>query len=254
MQPQPTIHNPNHAVGKTHADLGAGFSSVQGKGIYVTFQWDMIRIDSSDPEQNGKRVKRLRLIKQPIGDPSTAASSYITPEEAANQFPEQWEYFTKYGDMPVSGTALSELPGISVSQIQLMQLSGLRSIEDVLSVGDEVIAKIGIDGRHVSNVAKEWDAKRKENAEAIDYAEAKASFDSALQTEREHTKRLEAENGALAARLEVLEKMLNAGGGGGAPADMSPVSPSGYDEGPDIDDTPNPLADGDGRMDDPLAD
>lgn len=248
------MQHPNQVVtGKTHADLGAGFASVQGKGIYISFQWDMVRLDTVDPEKNGKRVRRLRLIKQPIGDPNTASSSYIAPEAAQELYPAEWEYFTKHGDMPVSGTALSELPGISVSQIQVMQLSGLRSIEDVLSVGEEVISRIGHEGRFVRSVAEEWDKRRKDGAEVTNYAEAKAAQDAALAAEKARADRAEASNAQMAARLEALEAMMNAGGGGNfAP---QPVAPSaGRDEGPDIDSTPNPLADGDGTMDDdPLS-
>lgn len=246
------MQHPNQVVtGKTHADLGAGFASVQGKGIYISFQWDMVRLDTVDPEKNGKRVRRLRLIKQPIGDPNTASSSYITPEAAQELYPAEWEYFTKHGDMPVSGTALSELPGISVSQIQVMQLSGLRSIEDVLSVGEEVISRIGHEGRFVRSVAEEWDKRRKDGAEVTNYAEAKAAQDAAIAAEKSRADRAEAANAQLTARLEALEQMMNAGGG----AAPQPVTPTlARDEGPDIDSTPNPLADGDGTMDDdPLS-
>lgn len=250
------MQQPNQIVtGKTHADLGTGFAAVQGRGIYITFQWDMVKLDTIDPEKNGKRIRRLRLMKQPIGDPNTSSSSYITEDKAQELYPAEWEYFTKHGDMPVSGTALSELPGISNSQIQIMQLCGLRSIEDVLSVGEEVIGRIGHEGRFVRSVAEEWKKRSTDGADVIDYAEMKAASDAALTAQKSRADRAEAANTQLTARLEALEQMMNAGGGGGTQA-MQPVGPTvAHDEGPDIDSTHNPLADGDGGMDDdPLQD
>jgi hypothetical protein len=215
----------------------------------------MVRLETADPERNGKRERRLRLIKQPIGDPSTAAASYITPEKAQELYPAEWDYFNKHGDMPMTGTALSELPGISVSQIQIMQLSGLRSIEDVLAVGEEVIGRIGHDGRFVRSVAEEWQKRRDENSDMMNYAEAKASSDAALNAERQARQALEDTNAQLSARLEALEKMM-AGGATGGNAMMNMDPPTRHDEGADIDDTPNPLAEGSGLLDDndPLTD
>lgn len=252
------MQQPNQIVtGKTHKDLGSAFSSVQGRGIYVSFQWHMIRLETVDPEKNGKRVRRLRLIKQPIGDPNTASSDYITKEKAAELYPAEWEYFTKNGDMPTTGTALSELPGISNSQIQIMQLSGLRSIEDVMSVGDEVIDRIGHEGRFVRSVAEEWDKRRVEGAEVTDYAEVKAASDAAMVAQKARADRAEASNIQLTARLEALEAMMQSTAPTGSTHQM-PTLPStiARDEGADIDNTPNPLADGDGTMgdDDPLKD
>lgn len=245
---------------QSHKDLGQGFSNVQGQGIYISFQWDMIRLKTANQELNGKRVRRLRLMRQPIGDPNTASATYITAELAQERYPAEWEYFTKHGDMPVTGTPLSELPGISVSQIQIMQLSGLRSIEDVISVGQEVVDRIGHEGRFVRSIAEEWKKRADEGAELTDFAELKAANDAALAAANSRAERSEVLASNLQARLEALEGMMNAGGGQPAAMLGGPVPPQsiymgGRDEGPDIDNTPNPLAEGSGNMDDdPLGD
>lgn len=248
------MQNTPFVQAKTSADLGSAFGAVQGRGIYVAFQWDMVKLDTIDVEKNGKRVRRLRIMKQPIGDPNTSSSSYISEAEAAQLYPAEWEYFNKHGDMPATGTALSELPGISNSQIQIMQLSGLRSIEDVLSVGEEVIAKIGLEGRFVRSVADQWMKVKEDNSELTDYAAVKASTDAKLTAEKSRADKAEAQNTQLIARLEAMEAL--AGTGGQNAMQMQPVGPGvARDEGPDIDSTDNPLADGDGTMgDDPLQD
>lgn len=234
-------------------DLGQHFGGVQGKGIYITFHWVKVKLQSVDPAKNGKFERRLRIIKQPVGDPNSASASYIKPEAAQKQYPLEWDYFTKHGDMPLTGTALSELPGISMSQIQMMQLAGLRSIEDILSVRDEVINSIGYEGRVVLNVAREWQARKDENAEAIDYAETKAAQDAALQAANSRADAADAQNRELLARIEAMEKLMSGSGAAQMAIGHQQEQPMGMgrrDEGADIDDTPNPLADGNGDLDD----
>jgi hypothetical protein len=237
---------------KTHSDLGSSFGSVSGRGIYISFQWDMITLNTSDPERAGKRERRLRLMKQPVGDPSSCSSSYITEQQAKEKFPAEWEYFSKYSEMPTTGTPLSELPGVSQSQIQIMNLSGLRSIEDVLGVSEEVINRVGHEGRFVLNVAKEWKKRATEHGDMIDFAEQTAAFDQRLKAETQARMNAEAQNNELMARLKALEGLLSQNGNIPTPvqpgAGNDPVAVQGDD--PALEDTNNPLADGDGTMDD----
>jgi len=244
-------HNALNVSSLSGANLGKEFSSVHGGGVYITFQWDMVKLKYVDPEKNGKTQRRLRLTKQPIGDPSTAATSYITEDEARQNFPAEWEYFTKHGDMPETGTPLSELPGISVSQMQIMQIAGLRSIEDVLGVGEEIINRVGHEGRMVRSVAEAWKKNADEHSDMINFAEAKANSEAAIAAAKQRAERAEASSREMAARLEAL---MAAGNGGQAIAGGM-EQPIGRDEGPSIDDTPNPLADGPAEIndDDPLA-
>lgn len=240
---------------RTGMNLGKGFEATAAyKGVYISFRWAEVRLQSSDPEKNGRRERRLVVVRQPIGDPSTQSTTHMKPEKAKELYPAEWEYFTKNGEMPMSGTPLSELPGISVSQIQIMQLSGLRSVEDVLSVAEEIINRIGHDGRYVRSVAEEWQRKASENADLTDFAEIKAAQTAALNAANARAERFQRANADLEARLAALEKLLggNVKGGPQIP-DMQAVTT--YDPGPDIDSTRNPLAEGTGEMsDDPLED
>lgn len=240
---------------KTGAELGPGFEATAnyGKGIYISFRWTEIRITSTDPEKNGRRSRRLVLTKQPIGDPDTQATSYITPERAAELYPAEWDYFNKHGDMPMVGTALSELPGISVSQIQIMQISGLRSIEDVLSAADEVINRIGHDARYVRSVADEWKKRADDNADLTSFAEQNAAAAAALAAANARADNFQKQAAEMEARLSAMEKLMSGMGPSAQPARMEMVPITPRDEGPDIDSTPNPLAEGTGVMeDDPL--
>ena len=238
---------------QTAVDLGAAFGPVSAAaGIYITFQWRQITLQSSDPTKNGKRQRRLTLIKQPVGDPSTQSVTYITEEMAKQLYPAEWEFFNKHGEMPISGTPLSELPGISVSQIQILMISGLRSVEDLLSINEEAVNRIGHEARFVRLVAEEWKKKADENSALTDFAEVKAAQASALQAEKHRAERAEASLQEALARLSALEKLV-----GGSPqmaASGMPVGPGAdpvaFDSGPAVEETYNALAEGTGEMDD----
>lgn len=232
-------------------------SAVQSKGIHVSFGWTMVRLKSADPEKNGKKERRLVLIKQPIGDPSTCSTSFIAPEVAAKIYPVEWKYFTETGEMPVTGTPLSELPGITNSQIQIMNLSGFRSIEDVLSVAAEVFGGRDIEARAVRDLAEKWRANRDQNADVINSAAQKTAFDSQIASEKAARERAEAEVVAMRARLQALEALVNGNSGGARPVlPGSSGQPERVDSDlPGVDETVNPLADagGDDDDDDPLG-
>jgi len=243
---------PMQITNQTHTTLGKEFADVTGRGLYVSLQWDTVRLENSDPEKNGQREKRLRVMKQPIGDPSTCSSTYMTPDQVKERFPAEWEYFVRTGDMPSNGTALSELPGISVSQMQQVQLSGLRSIEDVASAPMETINRIGHEGRYVQTLAVEWVRRAKSEAKLIDYAEHKAALVASNDAADARAVRAENASRALQARLEALEAVLRSGGGNMPTAQDGGDKLAGYDAGPALDTTPNPLADGDGTMGDDI--
>jgi len=251
--------NPNNAMDKSDIDiaaLAAGSAHTAGKGgVYISFQWEMVSLETVDPMKNGKRERRLKVVKTPVGDPSTTSCSLITPEIAGKRWPAEWEYFTKYGDMPETGTPLTELPGIAQSQIQIMQINGLRSIEDVLQIAPEIINKIGLEGRQVRTIAEMWDKRRTEAGEMPDFAALKAAQDSALEAEREKTSRLEGELAAMRAQIAGMQANMSQAGGAAAQtgdvAAMMGNDPLGIDRGAEVGDSmPNPLAEGDGLYED----
>lgn len=246
------MQNPNMSTDQTNLDLaaalaagGAGVSAGKG-GVYITFQWHMITLKTTNLAKNGQRERRLKVVKTPVGDPSTVAVSFITPAMAERHFPAEWSYFNKHGDMPMNGTALSELPGVSVSQIQIMNINGVRSVEDLLGIPSESISRIGLEGQIIQRVAIEWDNRRKESSELIDYAEVSAKQASALSAETAKTHRLQEEMLAMRAQLEALQRVMPAaqgtaptamGGATGIDAAIERISA------PEVGDAmPNPLA------------
>lgn len=218
---------------KSSGDLGSGFGNIRGKGLRLEFKWVNIKLTSSDPTKNGKVERRLVLVQYPLQDGSTGAANYITPEIAREQFPVEWDYFTKNGDMPINGTALGELPGISMSQVGILLVSGLRSVEDLVSLSDERASAIGIEAREAKKVAVAWMHKAKENAELIDYAARESASQAALEAERQKSAKAESMLQAMQARIDAMERMMS----NGAQSNTSmQARPEGYDSGADLPD------------------
>lgn len=177
----------------TDSDLSSHLGPVAGSGgLHIQFFYAKVRIANSDPSHNGKYENRLCIYKTPKGDRLTIAVRYITEEQAMQEFPREFSMFKQYESVPTNGTPLQELPGISQSQIALLLLHNLRSIEDVTECSQDVINGMGIDVRQAYQIAKRWRQTRDEAAPII----AQAEHDAIIEQKTE----------AMAARLAAAER------------------------------------------------
>lgn len=215
MHPLHQIRNMNQPVGSRHArDLsGVDLSGYKmntagsGEGLLVNFFYAKVKTRNRDAEFNGKIQTRLCVSKQPRGDRSTVAVRYITEEQASREFPQQFAMFKDMGEVMTSGTPLDELPGISISQIGLLVVSGIRSVEDLAGVSDDVVAQIGREASVAQKTAKAW-LKRKAGAEdVLNVAEMEASRDIEKRT---LTEELEKSRAAVKALEQQVAAMLKA--------------------------------------------
>lgn len=159
----------------TNRDLSSHLGPVAGSGgLNVQFFYVKVRITSRNPERNGKFQDRLCIAKMPKGDRLTIATRFISEEQAMQAFPREFAMFRQYESVPTSGTPLQELPGISQSQIALLLLNNLRSIEDVANCPSELINGMGMDVRQAYQVAKRWCQQRDDAAPMIAQAEHEA--------------------------------------------------------------------------------
>lgn len=228
----------------TDADLSTHLQSVTAKGgINVNFFYTKVRIESLDAKLNGTIQTRLCISKQPKGDRSTVAVRFITEEQAQRDFPREFSLFKQYEEVPTTGTPLDELPGISMSQIGLLVLNGLRSIEDLLEVSEDQIAQLGLDAIKAQKTAKAWDQKRKGSAEEINAADIEARFQMQLDA---MTKQME----AMTERNKQLEMQLKAQAavtGASAPASVASgaeEASTGEDLEYDVSNMPDPWSEG----------
>ena len=163
----------------TSADLSSHLGPVSGGHLYVQFSYERVRL-SNDGPTNGQFETRLCVEISPKGDRLTTARRYISEEDAAREFPYEYANFSEYESVPTSGTPLFELPGISQSQIALLTLHNLRSIEDVAKCPPELINFMGMDVIQAATTARKWMQSKSENAPMIEAATKEAELDAKL--------------------------------------------------------------------------
>lgn len=242
---QMIMNNPNVSRDMTDADLSTHLGPVASRGaggLHVQFFYARVRIENRDSEYNGQNQTRLCVAKQPVGDRYSIAIRYITEEQAKREFPVEFDKFKRFEEVPTSGTPLHELPGASQSQIGLLTLNGIRSIEDLASLSDDQANQIGYDAAMAYRLAKAWVARRDDAAESIKAAEveAKAAFEREAMQKRLDS--FEQANKALSAQVEALTRMA---GSAAQPVEMAAARPAQpvEDLEYDVEKMPDPFAD-----------
>jgi len=212
------MSNPAISRDLTAADLSSHMGPVGNQsGLLVAFFWNRVQIKSKDFSKNGTFENRLCVAKQPKGDRLTVAHRTITPEEAARQFPREYALFSQYEDVPTDGTPLSDLPGISRSQIAILDMHAIRCVEDLCDISDDVVAQIGMEASRTRKIAVAWMAKRDGEAETIKAADVQARAESALAAMEKRLALLETQNVKLEAQNQAMRSM------GGNAAQQAPA-------------------------------
>lgn len=229
----------------TEMDLSSHLGAVASRGaggLNVQFFYGRVRTKSRNSATTGRIETRLFVAKQPKGDRFTVAVRSINEDEAQRQFPREFAAFKQYEDVPTSGTPLSELPGISQSQIGMLVINGLRSIEDLAEISADAVGQLGLEVIQAQRLAKRWVERRGEAGDAIKAAEieAKAQLEREALSKRlaameERVRQLDAENAAL---RSVSGRASAAGETGVVAVDARTDLPY------DLDQMPNPMDDG----------
>lgn len=244
---QMIMNTPNASRDLTSADLSSHLGLVASRGaggLHIQFFYARVRIDNRDSQYNGQTQTRLCVAKQPVGDRYSIAVRYISEDQARQQFPVEFESFKRYEATPTSGTPLHELPGASQSQIGLLVLNGVRSIEDLASLAEEQANQIGYDAALAYRLAKKWIARRDDSSEQIKAAEVEAKAALERDALQKRLDDLEQTNKAQAAQIQALQGMQ-----GHVPGQAMPTADVRHaDTGEDLEyDTakmPNPFDDG----------
>ncbi|SDI70439.1 hypothetical protein [Salipiger marinus] len=228
----------------TNSDLSSHMGPVGAKsGLNIAFFWTRLRVQSVDPEKNGQLVNRLCVAKQPKGDPKTIVHRYTSPEEASRLWPREYALFTQFEDVPAQGTPLSELPGISRSQILQLELVGLRCVEDLQEISDDQAAQHGMEVSRARKVALKWLATREDGKGVIEAADSETKALAALRTMEQRLARLEQHNIRLQAENDALSR---AGGGQSRTSSPQPLPQAEAEDVPyELDDSDGFLAGGD---------
>lgn len=239
----------------TSSDLSWAMSGVAPtRGIAVSFDYEQVRLRTRDPLRNGKVETRLVVRKRVIGDRNTTAVQYTTEEEAARLWPREWAMFQTYGTAPTRGTPLSELPGMTESQIKILAVNGIESVEDLIEIDAAKVTPMGLEAIRAHKLARDWSDKGRRNKAKIDLADAEARHEAERDALVKRIASMEAALREAQAQISVLRDPDGRRGLAGlAPRaapdedDLGPISfedegPGVVDVGSDQDSMPNPLA------------
>ncbi|WP_395542721.1 hypothetical protein [Neotabrizicola sp. sgz301269] len=214
MQPGFTPFSPSHsaAIDLTDRDLSHDMAPVAGRGgLHVQFFYMQVRVSDPDPLKNGSYVTKLCVAKMPIGDRLTCATRFISEAEAMRQFPQQFAQFKSTGEVPTTGTPITELPGISQAHIGLLMIHNIRSIEDLVSLRSEQVQTMGLDINHAWTVAKRWVERREENSDLTASAARETAMEMALVEANRQKEASDRQVLELKAQIEAM-KAMGAGG------------------------------------------
>ncbi|WP_305968554.1 MULTISPECIES: bZIP transcription factor [unclassified Mameliella] len=228
----------------TGQNLSSHLGPVRGKGdVRVGFFWTKVQLRTKNPAMNGKIVNRLCIAKQPIGDRYTVSHAYISQQDAARLYPQEFGIFTQYETAPSNGTPLSDIPGVSRSEIGLLELHAITCVEDLLSLHPDQVSQIGMSASRVYKVAKGWQDKKDENEEIVTAADVQAKAEEAIKAMEDRLARLEANNNRLQAENDVLRHSAS-----GHPAQSAAVTTAVQAAAATVDDAPYEFPDDDGFM------
>lgn len=228
----------------THTNLPNTMPGVKATGdMLITFSQTQVLIENADPAKKGSYETRLTIKRQPKGDRQTASVRFISEEQAQKMYPVEYAHYVATGEVPSEGTPLSELPGISKSQIDLLVLYGIRSIEDVLAVGPDRMQSLGYHADRAYHVAKQWDQRRKDSAEVITMADVEAKMAHMMKDSERRVAAAEERAKSLEAQLAAMQRLKG--------VDVTADQPTAVDNDDSADletevaNMPNPWGDGD---------
>ena len=219
-------------------------------GLNINFYYEKVAIQNErDAEINGNVETRLCISKSPKGDRQTAVKHYITPEEAAAQYPVEFGHFQSTGEMPTSGTPLQELPGISRSQIDLLVLNGLRSIEDLVAIQEEQITPLGLSAQRAKRTAMAWHNNKSQNATMLDVADVEARYTAENGNLRKQNGEMTNQIKAMQMQITAMQAAQGVSPGQTVQQPVQTVSADDHDLETDIANMPDPFSEGSSMVD-----
>lgn len=173
-------------------------------GMNIGFYYERVKIKSRMATLNGKYETRLFVAMQPKGDKYSVAKEPISEVLAQQLFPAEYARFKNYQDAPTHGTPLLELPGISQSQIAILNLNGIRSIEDLVGLSPDIVAQVGMEASTAHKIALKWHQKRTGSSDDIAMAGKLSEVEAQNRQYQDTLKAMEARMAVMSAQLELI--------------------------------------------------
>jgi len=101
------------------------------------------------------------------GQPKQVVDELVTPEHIA-KFPVAYAYFKAQKEMPVVGTPIEQLPGISPSVVEKLKAMRIRSCEDGAAMSDAAKQEFGPGAIAISNQCRAFVGQTSEKTIALE--------------------------------------------------------------------------------------
>lgn len=207
-QQTPAAYQNPLAPNLSDRDFSGHMAAVSSKGgLNVGFFYARVQLKTRRAQFNGQFETRLFVAMQPKGDRFTIAKEPITERDASTRFPAEFAAFRNYQDTPSRGTPLMELPGISQSQIALLAVNGIRSIEDLVGLSPDVVAQVGMEASTAFKIAQRWVSKKTDAGDDVEMAGQVAALEIENRTQKDTIRDMEAQMKALQAQVDAMARI-----------------------------------------------
>lgn len=90
------------------------------------------------------------------GDRLTESVQIVT-EQHRHRWPREYAAFKQDQEAPLNGTPISQLPGMTASQVEELRFSKVLSVEDLANLPDDLLSKVApMNGKELRAKAQRW--------------------------------------------------------------------------------------------------
>lgn len=173
--------------------------------LFVVFHQDILKDEARSEEEGRPIFKDVEFIRIFIpGDKSNVIDRPVRPGDKT-RFPKQYAAFRDGADeeAQLTGTPLKDWPMVGRSQVAEMAYFGIRTVEQLADVRDDVCFKIpGL--TTLKQTAGVWLQKAKSTAEAAKIANQLSAMRETNETQSKQIKELLAANEGLQMQMRAL--------------------------------------------------
>jgi len=122
------------------------------------------------------------------------------PQEHAEKYAESYKRWKAGQEMPMEGTPIKSWPVISPAQVEVIIQAGIRTVEDLASLNDEGLRRIGMGAVELKQKAKTW----------IDVSQDKGKVTQEMASVSRQNDQLQKTVETLMAKVEKLQEEMKA--------------------------------------------
>ena len=122
------------------------------------------------------------------------------PQDHAEKYAESYKRWKAGQEMPVEGTPIKSWPVISPAQVEVIIHAGIRTVEDLASLNDEGLRKVGMGAVELKQKAKTW----------IEVSQDKGKVTQEMAAVAKQNEQLQKTIDTLTAKVEKLQEEMKA--------------------------------------------